>query len=514
MISPKRPALTVNSELIGLSPVPGSPQRIAAPPPDFSAAHAYGKNAGPAAGHGSSPAALIHSLQDDPAQSPGRLRALYRDIIQGRAVVVADVDLMALQAVALERLQTLFTDAFSTDSALKQEVAAKQAAFGAHLPPEATRAAICAGQSTLDQQQNALNFVLRTFHGRDEGDDALRRAVFGKLGQLGRRSDIGAIMPHLRKGTSSDLFHGLAALHAITEQKGAPHVRGGLSTDAEIGPLLKKAVLAPEERARVIEAVLERGEIVAIKKLEGGGHSNPVYFVTFKETLPEPGGKRAPIEGVFKPEGTYLGKDRAYFSREVAAYQFDRKFARTGLVPTTVEALIQVDGAMYFDLGSLQYKVPRSTPLGGRPPGHKDEMVPANWRDPIHDAFSRTAHFEKRMAQVRTLAYVFNDPDKLGNNVFPVDNLGNILVCELDDGTKDLRMIDNALVAGQSVAPAQDVSDGILPENPDPLLTKALKASDAGAVLETMASFVQDGDARMVADRLGLAAAKLKVGDS
>lgn len=506
MIITKNTLRTVNTELVGLHPVPGAPQRIAPLEPDFAAAIAYGQGKSSVA---AGPASSIIQLQVDPYKGAGRLRALYHGVVAGKALVMPEDELAALQATALWTLKALFTNQFGTDTELLAQVGSKLGALLWALPSDAARAKIHAGTSALEQQQDALNLVLRTFQGRDEADDALRRAVFQKLGDLGRRSDIGAIMPHLRKGTSSDLYHGLQAVHAITAKKALPYERGGLSSDPEIGPLLKKDSLSGDERTRLIEAVLERGEIASTQALSGAGNANPVYFIRFKETLPGPSGKRVPIEGVFKPETTYLGKDRAYFSREVAAYQFDKRFAHTELVPPTVEALIKLDGVDHHDLGSLQYKVPRSKPLGGRPPGQKDQFVPANWRDPEHDAFCQTPHFKKRMAQVRTLAYVFNDPDKLGNNVFPTDNLGNILVCTLDDGSKDLRMIDNSLIAGQSVAPGQDVSEAILPNKADAPLVAAMHHADHGAVVDALAPLVRDEDAEMVAHRLEIASEKL-----
>jgi hypothetical protein len=149
---------------------------------------------------------------------------------------------------------------------------------------------------------------------------------------------------------------------------------------------------------------------------------------------------------VWKPEATWLGKDRAFFAREVAVYELDQKLTRTGIVPPTVETMLDLDGKG-ARVGSMQWMVEGARQLGLSPTEH----------DPRFDAFRQSARYREQESNIRMLLYLFSDPDKLSNNVIATPNLANILV----DRDEKLWMIDNGYSLG---APPAEVSPSILPK--------------------------------------------------
>ncbi len=418
-----------------------------------------------------------------------RQRRLFNALLAGEEPAAAAADLQALQRLALDTIQATFTNAFGTDGELKHQVGLKQADF-ARLGVAAAPPAVFGRRQPRDQQLDSLVFLLRTFRDPGEADTALRRTIFAKLAELGRQQDLAAILPYARHGTPSDLHHALNCLQAIANREGSPQPRGTLKDDPELGPLLARERLTADEERRVIEAVLQRGTIAGVKR-HRGTNRNDVYFVTFAEGLPDGRGGRRPIRGVFKPERVYFGKDRAFFTREVAAYEFDKQFAKTGLVPPTVEGLADVGHGL--ELGSIQFMVPDSRPLGSSVLDY----------DRHFDAFRRTERFKEQERKLRTLLYIFSDPDKLPNNVIGTPNLQNILI----DERERLWMIDNAYAMG---APPQEVSSAILPPPKSVTLSEELAAATGLRTRALMQVFISHQDAKRVAERTAKAVAKLK----
>lgn len=435
------------------------------------------------------------------ANDGGGLGSIFSAVVRGEVVDIPADRLLQLQATALNTIQNLFTNAHGNDGELKHQVGLKQAHFNQFSPTEKIQSQALGSRDARTKQLDALNFVLRTFLGRDGSDEALRMAAMNKLAEVGRQRDIQAVMPHVRKGTASDLYHGFNCVYAITSRTGSPQKRipGALTHDPVIGPLLKKDSLTDDERMQVIEAVLDRGELVRMDKLKGDDNTNWVYSVTFKETLPGEKGRREAIEGIFKPEKIWHGKDRAYFTREVGAYQFDKRFTKSGLIPPTVEAMVALPGEHGARVGSLQYKVPDAKPLGW-PAGDY------TWAyDPQFDKLRATPGFDRAMAKARTLFFILADPDKLGNQASlqpkkDQPNLGNFMI----DRYWRMWLIDNAL--GLS---GHDVDPGILPKEADPEIVDRLKTAKKEEVVDVLDEFVQDRDAQISGRRFDVAREEL-----
>lgn len=441
--------------------------------------------------------ATVRPGLDEDTPREGVLARVFDDIVAGAPSDVSEADLRGMQAMALDVIQRTFDNRFGNDAFLLEQVGRKLESFESDRFDPTIARGILAGRKLADKQCDALAFVLRTFTGQSTSESLLRRAVIMKLGEVGRRRDVGALLPHVRKGDSSDLYHGLGAIRAITERKGSPQIRKRLDRHPVVGPLLTKETLTPDEHNLLVEMVLKHGTIDRIDELHGGAHFNPVFFITFKETEPGPDGKRRPIRGVFKPETTWDGKDRAYFSREVSAYEFDRSFARTDLVPPTVEGLLPLGRGSKCELGSLQYMIPNARALGYR---IREDGV-EKWK--YHDEFrhlEKDPDFLRQMARARTILYVLGDPDKLPSNVKPLPNLANFMV---SDG-KRLWLIDNAYSQGAAPKPHRD----ILPERHDGTVLEAFERSlshGRSGIEEALSTFIEDHDASEVSRRTDVA---------
>ena len=440
-------------------------------------------------------------LEDKAAPRGDRLRSGLELMLAGAEPKLDPSDLRALQSAALNTVQRLFTNEFGDDAPLKDAVGRAQASLQGDQLDGATERQIFAGRSIIDKQLDALTFVLRTFRGNGDADTNLRRVAMWKLGQVGRQRDLAAILPYVRKGNSSDLYHGLAAIKGITSRAGSPEKRGRLSRDPVIGPLLQKDRLTQAEQTQVIEAVLQHGSVKSVDKLHGGSNFNDVFFVTFAEKIPGADGKKINVRGVFKPERTWADKDRAFFSREVSAYEFDRSFAKSGLIPPTVEAMIPLGEGKTAEIGSLQYMIPNSKPLGyrHRVDGHERWTVL-----PEFEATTKTPEFAAQMSRCRVLLYVLADPDKLESNVKPLPNLANFMV---DDQHK-LWMIDNAYSQGAAPRPTRQ----ILPDTHDGEVLEHLRESlaDGGQQIRgAMGTYIEDADAAAVAKRTEVATYEL-----
>jgi hypothetical protein len=420
------------------------------------------------------------------------LRGLFDALVAGKRPKISPDDLKGLQCMALGVTDRLFENAFGTDTELKQRVRAKKVHYEAHERGPVFESELLSGKSVEQRQTDCLAFLCRTFQGMDDSDTRLRASVIGKLGEIGGAEHLDTVLLAARRGNASDLYHGLEAAKQIANRVGtAPGARFGasdprpLSQDPVIGPLLARTnPLSEAERNQVLEAVLARGEIdFSRTKQHKGTNLNEVYFLTFKETLPGNEGERIPIRAVWKPERTWHGKDRAFFAREVAAYQFDKQFAQTGMVPPTAEAVIALDGKNH-QVGSLQWMIPDARTLG----------LNVLEFDPQFDQFRTTPEYKAQEAQLRTLLYILNDPDKFGNNVIPTPNLQNIMV----DPSNRLWMIDNAYSMG---APGAEMDRSILPKRPDPALNQKLDDVGPAEVADAMGQYVNWNDAAAVAQR-------------
>jgi hypothetical protein len=448
------------------------------------------RNCGPAGPIIATPSPEIHVTVDPveasmprPAPATAGPRQAFFAICDGARVELPPATLRALQAMALDTLQELFTNSFGKDEGLKRVVRSKQHDY-AQVRREGLAGQVLSGLDVRDRQLECLRFVLRTFQELDPSDTALRRAVFGKLGELGRRRDIDAVLPHARKGNASDLHHGLECVRAITQRRGSPQERGGLAGDPRIGPLLRRDRLSERERRDTIEAVLRHGAIVGVER-QHGRNLNEVYFVTFAETVADAAGRRRQVRGVFKPERTHFGKERASFSREVASYELDKRFAKTGLIPPTVEALIDLDGRG-CSVGSLQLFVEDTRPLG------------RTYReyDPYFDHLRSTERFQKQEAQARTLLFVLGDPDKLPSDARPEPNLCNLLV----DRRGRLWLIDGGFSLG---VPPRAPGPSLLPRAIDAVTYDNLRATSREQVEALARRHVTAADAHDAGRRLG-----------
>lgn len=429
-----------------------------------------------------------------------RLRRKFAEILSGGKYEI-DGDLRALQAIALNTIQATFTNRFDDDHALKAAVGEKQAHFAEDGRGADFERAFFKHRSVDEQQRDALCFVLRTF--KDPAIDAeLRSRVYQKLGLMGTHEDLDAVMPHVRKATSSkDLYYGLKCIETMTARLGSPVKRSNLHHDPEIGPLLAKDRLTEDEQRKVIEEVLKRGEIKRVRGFDSGQfHGSEVLVVEFAEKLP---GEKKPIKGAFKPEYNYREKTEAYFSREVLMYEFDREFTKTGLINPTVEAFIRAHGSGY-QLGSLSYWEPRCKPYARRPEGHEhDGWVPPNVPLPEHQHLAKEPWFQRRLDQLRTLVYIFNNDDLLANNMNPRDNLANILIVVDQQGNWDMRVVDWAAAAGgnRNSHVYGNINEGILPKHGEPDLMREISQAPKEYVRETAEHFVKEDDAARVARR-------------
>jgi hypothetical protein len=228
---------------------------------------------------------------------------------------------------------------------------------------------------------------------------------------------------------------------------------------------------------------------------------NEVYFLTYKDSIALADGTRAPIRAVFKPENTYVGKEKPFFTREVSAYEFDRDFARTGMVPPTVEGVLartQVPGkGRPHGIGSLQYMIPNSQPLGKS----------AVQLDPKFKPFLESPGGKQQMAEIKTLLYTLNDPDKLpAKGGFPNPNWGNIMAVpdKSAPGGYKLYLIDNG---GGQGALGKKVSSEMLPDGGSNAGKNLGKASD-DEIRRTLEPLVGEQDAADIVRRSHEAAKK------
>lgn len=426
-----------------------------------------------------------------------QLRAAFDAFLAGEEPALEAADLKALQVLALDTAQARFTNEFGNDGEIKRRLGEKQDALAPFRLDEQSQREVLAGRE--NKPLDALQLLLRTFRSPGGSDSALRQAIFHKLGDMGRRRDIAAILPHVRKGDASDLFHGLEAIKAITRRTGSPQERGKLHQHPIAGPLLRKERLTDEERMRLSELVLAHGTISRIDKLGHGNNRNDVFFVTFAERIPGADGQRREVRGVFKPERTWVGKSDAYFPREVAAYEFDRSFAKSGLVPPTVEAVIALGDRQGCEVGSMQLMIQDAKPLGDW--GFENGV--GRWRyQREFEALKGDPAFERQLAKARVLAYVLKDADKFASNVRTDPNLANFMV----DQSGKLWLIDNAY--SQGAGPQPDRS--LLPQRKDGKIVRRLERASSEAVSSAMAEFIQDHNASEVARRVQVAVNELK----
>lgn len=426
------------------------------------------------------------------ATKAARLKFLVDEVKAGRFGGMTSAQLREVQAHALDTVQKTFKNQFGDDGRLLEAVADKKRWYEDALKTVDDSA--LAGRPVAVQQLDALQVLLKTFQGTDAGDVALRGAVLDKLGKMGRASDIDAILPLVRRApTPTDLYNGLESIKGILAREGSPQLRGARHLGDDVTKLLAKSALTDAERTRVIESVLQHGEVASVKR-HVGGNMNEVYFVTFKETLPGAGGERIPIRAVFKPENTYVGKDKAYFGREVSAYEFDRDFAKTGRVPPTVEGIFaraQSPGDVKpFGAGSLQYMIPNAEALG----------TDAIHLNPKFKPFLESAEGKRQMGEIKTLLYTLNDPDKLPNpGGFKTPNYGNIMAQAdpANPGRYKLFMIDNG--GGQGALGKQLTTD-ILPAERSHV-ADTLAGADPAEIERKLAPLVGDDAAADVAAR-------------
>lgn len=429
-----------------------------------------------------------------------RLRGLFGAILAGDAYAL-DEDVYALQAIALALIDRTFGHSHESNR-LRERVQEKRPAFAGQERDPLFEHALFKGRSDHERGRDLLCFLLRTFQS-GEHDAPLREAVYAKLGKMGTHEDLDAILPHVRRATTGrDLFYGLSAIRELTGRLGSPTARSNLHSDPAIGPLLARSELSADERRAVIEEVLRRGKIEKVSRFESGEyHGSEVFVVEFAEKFAD---EAHPLRAAFKPEQIRFDHTEAMFSREVLAYELDRRFFKTGLINPTVEAFIPVHDHAY-ELGSLSYWEPRAKPYARRPPGRGHEaLVPPNDPLPEHRHLAGEPWFQRRLAQLRTLLYILNNDDLIANNVNPRDNLANILVVVDKHGDWDARAIDWAASAGgnRNSRVYEDLDRAILPEKADAALQAAIAKTPKEAVASLAKEFVKDADAEKLAGRM------------
>lgn len=391
-------------------------------------------------------------------------------------------DLKTIQAAALDTVLRTFDNQFGTDQALLDQVRAKEPHFKDFKLPTVDADDLM-GDDLKSQQLQALRMLLLSF--QDDSDDPLRLAVIGKLASMGHtQEDLQALVTSAGKGGAAVLYASVSAITKMCNEQGNPEVRRRLSDDPVLGPQMQRTDLSPAEKDSLVEKVLTEGSIKKVN-FRPGQNRNQVFVVEFEDSV---GGE--PIRGIFKPEATWFGKDRAYFSREVAAYVFDRDFAKSGLVPMTTSTVIKLGDQ--HKLGSLQYMVPDMNPLG-------EDVL--NY-DPQFDNFRKTDTYNDQISKLRSLLYIFGDPDKLPNDVHETANLQNILV----GADERLWMIDNSYAMGA----APEISDEMLPDQVGEEMLQRLLDSDPAHIIDIMDDIIANRDAGDVVRRLQHALEKLK----
>lgn len=390
--------------------------------------------------------------------------------------------LKTIQAAALDTVLRSFDNRFGTDTALLHTVRDKAPHYQDFKLPQRDVDALM-GSDLSSRQSQALRVLVSSF--QSDSDDPIRLAAIGKLAEMGHsKEDLKSLITAAGKGNAAVLYASVSAVSQMCGRAGNPEVRRSLSDDPVIGPQLQRTDLSTNEKEALIEKVLQEGTIKNVK-FRPGQNRNQVFIVEFADKV---GGES--VRGIFKPEATWFGKDRAYFSREVAAYVFDRDFAKTGLVPMTTATVLEFEGQ--HKLGSLQYMIPEMRPLG------KDVL---NF-DPHFDAFRQTDQYQEQAAKLRSLLYILADPDKLPNDVHSTANLQNILV----DKNNRLWMIDNSYAMG--AAPA--ISDQMLPDRVGNDMLQRLRDSKPEHIIDIMDDIIATRDAGDVVRRLEHALQKLQ----
>ena len=454
----------------------------------------------PATPHAAPPPAEIHLG----APEVSRTATITDQIRSGGAPKSATPqELVAAQSHALHTVQSLFHDRNGGDGALLHAVDSKVGAFPIVLHPDATLSA----RPVTRQQVDALQVVLHTFKGTEGGDVGLRAAAFDKLGAMGKAEDVSAMMPLLRKPLhSEDLRAGLQAAHSILARGESPVPRGDQHLSTEVKALLKKPQLTPEERITVVKEVLAHGEIVSVQK-NVSPTMNAVYFLKFKETVPGPDGKLVPIEGVWKAETTFNGKQKPNFSREVAAFEFTHRFTKSDIVPVTVEGMLspsQLPGENKpFGVGSIQYKVPGGESMGR---GYPD----AGQLKPKFEAYVATPEGKRQMDEIRAHLFIMNDPEKLPSpGGYDGANYGNILAVPdaARPGGFKLLMIDNGTALGAQSQFGTSIRPEMLPNHPTHATTE-LSHTSGEEIQKMLAPMIGDFDAADVANRVKTATSR------
>jgi hypothetical protein len=427
-----------------------------------------------------------------------RLGNLFQRVAAGERVQASADDVQKIRAIALHAARGFFKNGFNSDSELKERLNERRIWVGG-ADDQLARAAVESGANgdVNRMQRDVLKVILSTFTGQDRGrfsDTGLRSEAMWKLAEIGKPEDIDAILPYVRKGNFDDASSALQAIPKLTARVGSPDKRGVLKDNPGIQALLSKNTLTPAERNRVIEEVLKHGEIVASKPI-GGTHVNQTYKLTFKETLPGKDGTREPIEALWKPEQfrDFWGRYKPNYTREVAAYRFDKAFSSDGdsLIPPTEEAIIGIDGPA--KLGSIQFWMPHAKTLGRDNVTLRDEFV----------EFTKTQSFQSQAARMRLRSFLLDEGDRFPNNMHGDSNHMNILV----DEDHKLHAIDFGWSLGLPGVtqnnPYGRISRSVLPDKIDRALLDEAKRADTEKAIESIRDLVHDEDVEHVRKRVG-----------
>lgn len=443
-------------------------------------AEAPGGNSAPASQGMRSHLLNLQMAQASAPPDVNQLRETMLQFEQGRNVDAKS--LKTIQAAALDTVLRTFDNRYGSDTALLQTVRDKSPHYQDFKLPQRDADALM-GQDVPSRQRQALRILLSSF--QSNSDDPIRLASIGKLAEMGQsQEDLRALITAAGKGNAAVLYASTCGVSQMCQRTGNPETRRLLAEDPVVGPQLQRTDLSTSERETLIEKVLQEGSIKKIN-YRPGQNRNQVFIVEFEDKV---GGQ--PVRGIFKPEATWFGKDRAYFSREVAAYVFDRDFAKTGLVPMTTSTVLEFEGQ--HKLGSLQYMIPEMRPLG------KDVL---NY-DPHFDGFRQTEQYQEQINKLRSLLYILADPDKLPNDVHSTANLQNILV----DKNNRLWMIDNSYAMGA----APEISDQMLPDRVGHQMLQRLRDSDPQHIVDIMDDIIANRDAGDMVRRLEHALQKLQ----
>lgn len=419
--------------------------------------------------------AILRPSSTGGSTSPGAATWATRRRTSGKIFAIGDDNRRGLKASLLRLVPLEFTAPSGIDAELRLRAEKVLSRYGNAVTDEPLEGEFSAAGEGA-RRRLALH-ILGAFGRRDQGeftDTGLRVSALIALQKDGKPGDLGAIVPHLRKGNTDDRVWALRALEKLARDD-YPVQRGTLSQDPVIAPLLQPdRHLGVAERTQVIEAVLVRGRVIGVERSHQSKNFNETYFVTFEEMLD---GEH--IRGVYKPEPPPgSNHEETQSAREVLAYELDARFLKTGLVPPTREVVFSVDGGQTFRLGSMQYFLSGAEDLGT---AHLDDD--AQWKE-----HANSENFQRELDRSTLLRYLYDDVD---HNREP-NGFGdrNTMLLRDDDGVLHRKMIDFGNSFGLRPPWSRKIINAV-PKNLDDEMTSNLRSAPMDEVATLASTWIQ-----------------------